>query len=300
MAKIPFPEGHKPKKQPDKKQQQIIPTQKQPKLPSIQDEGMKFLTGEEINEVLNGDIKLPTEFDKFISENPKSSDELILSHIAWLAKTSAYIAMHLKRWVEENPKKEHVVEVWYRKIRGPFTNRLKETINRSCEDLLDILSVRLPSIQQRFKEQYEQLISIAKNADKEQRYRLGTGINNFKKAASSLHGTVMTIHSEALVLIVQLTSKKLEEIELGTKPDGEGRNTLKVPRGRPIKKDKIDAAKKICNFINPPPENIPYKNRWAFLVDKFSFPYEGKKERRGEALKSYLKRNHLAAYKQIQ
>ncbi len=168
-------------------------------MAEIPDEGMKFFT-DEIDEVLKGDIKRPTEFDKFISENPKSSDELVLSQIAWIAKTSAYIAMHLKRWAEERVIRK--IDHWYRNVSNPFTKRLA-VINIPCKDLLDALSARLPNLQNRFKEQCEQLLSIAKNADKEQ--RLGTGINNFKKAAISLHGTTLTIHSEAVAKIEQLT-----------------------------------------------------------------------------------------------
>lgn len=73
----------------------------------------------------------------------------------------------------------------------------------------------------------------------------------------------------------------------------------KAGRGRPITDKKKESARKICGFVKNSPKEIPGHGKWTFLVDKFKFPYKGKKARRGEALKSYLKRNHLNAYKDL-
>lgn len=140
------------------------------------------LFDDKIKKVLIDDIEWPTEFDKFISKNPKNANELIQSQTAWLAKTSAYIAMHLKKW-------------WEKKIIGPFTNQVMQ-IRQPCEDLLDVLPARLPAFQQRFREKYEQMLSVAKKADE-----VGTGIINFKVAARDFYEIVMMIHSEALVTL---------------------------------------------------------------------------------------------------
>ena len=143
---------------------------------------------DEINEVQNSGIEWPTEFDKFIFEKPKNADELIQSQTAWLAKTSAYIAMHLKRW-------------WEKKVVSPFTNRMMQ-IRQPCEDLLNVLPARLPAFQQRFREKYEQLLSVAKEADEKKLiYRPGKDIINFKVAARDFYEIVMMIHSEALVAL---------------------------------------------------------------------------------------------------
>ena len=140
MVDIPlYPENHHKKQKKAQKKKDTVSaqqsknksTQKQPKPPSINDE-MKKAYIDARNKMLRGDIKLPTAFDKFISENLKSSDELVLSQTAWLAKTSAYIAMHLKRWAEERVMGG--IENWYITTTNPFTERLKE-INGSCENL---------------------------------------------------------------------------------------------------------------------------------------------------------------------
>jgi len=143
----------------------------------------------EINEGPNGGIEWPTEFDKFIFEEPKNADELIQSQTAWLAKTSAYIAMHLKRW-------------WEKKVVSPFTNRMMQ-IRQPCEDLLNVLPARLPAFQQRFREKYEQMLSVAKKADE-----VGTGIINFKVSARDFYEIVMMIHSEALVALKASLAEK--------------------------------------------------------------------------------------------
>ncbi len=71
-------------------------------------------------------------------------------------------------------------------------------------------------------------------------------------------------------------------------------------RGRPIADNKKEIAKKICDFIKNNRKKIPDNKPWVFLVDKFNFPNDAKVRRRGEALKSYLKRHHLKAYEQLQ
>lgn len=76
--------------------------------------------------------------------------------------------------------------------------------------------------------------------------------------------------------------------------------TPKVGRGRPITDNKKENARKICDFIENSPKEIPTIGKWAFLVDKFKFPYASAKKRRGEALKTYLKRNHPEAHKHLQ
>jgi len=95
-------------------------------------------------------------------------------------------------------------------------------------------------------------------------------------------------------------------IELGyiTKPkksvDATSVVTPKAGRGRPITDTKKEIADKICDFIENKSKEIPQNGKWVFLVDKFEFPYDGKKSRRGEALKYYLKKYHQKAYKDLQ
>lgn len=172
----------------------------------------------EINEVLYGDIEWPTEFDKLIIKEPKNAEEYVKSQTAWLAKASAYIAMHLKRWVEE--KVVDKIYYWYKNVSSPFTKRMMPII-QPCEDLLNVLPARLPTFQQRFREKYEQMLSVAKKADEKLIYRLDKDINNFKLAAKDLHEIVMMIHSEALVAV---------KADLDEKPAETGRNTTPAKR----------------------------------------------------------------------
>ncbi len=231
MAEIPIPDNYKPGKRLGKKRYKKRYNAKDDKnqtaspSPQSEDEPIKthisveeleskfpFMV-EERNKVLKGDIEWPTEFDKFISEEPKNADELIQSQIAWIAKASAYIAMHLKRWAEEKVVDE--IDYWYKKVSNPFTGRVME-IMPVCENILDVLPARLPDFQQRFREKYEQLVSVAKSGDKERIDRIGRAINNFKYAAYNFYGIVMMIHSEAFETLGMASGGKARE----TKKDG--------------------------------------------------------------------------------
>jgi hypothetical protein len=72
-------------------------------------------------------------------------------------------------------------------------------------------------------------------------------------------------------------------------------------KGRTIKDSKKAIVKNICDYIENKRSEIPPENKWAFLVDKFNYPYKGKKnERRGESLKVFLKKHHPETYKHLQ
>jgi len=84
-------------------------------------------------------------------------------------------------------------------------------------------------------------------------------------------------------------------------PKTEDRKTVnKAKRGRPIADKKKEIAAKICDFVKNNPKEIPGIGKWVFLVDKFKFPYTSAKNRRGEALKYFLKRNHQKTYEYLQ
>ncbi len=161
----------------------------------------------EIQDFLRGGIERPTEFDKFIPEeiNDKNTDEYILAQTAWIAKNSAYIATHLQRWMGEKIVDE--IEYGYRVMSNPFTGRVMEIIP-ACEGIVNVLPSRLPAFQQRFREKYEQLLSVAKKADEEETRRFVTGINSFKLAAMGLNEIVMMIYSEAFVALPELLNQK--------------------------------------------------------------------------------------------
>jgi len=163
---------------------------------------------------LTGSVGWPTEFDKFICEYPKP-EEFKISQTAWLARTSVRIAVYLKECCKENPRENHDVEYWYRYVSNPFTNRIKP-MSQTCEDILNVLPSILSNFEQRFREVSVEMRSVAKKADEDKAHTFGAGIRNFKLASLNLYNTTMQIHSEALILLGQLTGKTLAEI--GGKP----------------------------------------------------------------------------------
>ena len=163
---------------------------------------LKPLADGKIMKVIFGDLEWPTEFDQYIIENPTDEGELIISQLAWLAKASAYILMRLKRWLEMGAEKE--VKQFYKTYINPFAFQMN-AINVTCGDLLDILPARLPTLEQRFREQYVKMLSVAEKADKERFSKLGECINSFKATSRDFHGTVFMIHSEAFIELKKLT-----------------------------------------------------------------------------------------------
>jgi len=238
MAEIPLDKDYLRKHYPDKykeleknkasshtSQSKNKSTQKQPILPSIEDSRVKSFM-EQIPD-LTGGIEWPTEFDKFICEGPSTPEEFIISQPAWLAKASAHAAMYLKKCIEENPKKEHAIEDWYRIISSPFTNRIKP-ITPTCEGILDVLPSVLPNFEQRFREVYGKMLSVAKKADEDKAHTLGAGIRNFKLASLNLYNTTMQIHSEAIIRLGKLTKPASSGKTGDTKPTDKNKNPRKI------------------------------------------------------------------------
>jgi hypothetical protein len=201
--------------------QQIEKKSKEPTNGVFDHPALKLLSEESRKRIIFGDIEWPKEFDEYISENPKI-DEYEISQMAWLAKASAYILMHLKRWVEESITKESKIYHWYADVINPFTYRMVP-IKQPCEDMLDVLSARLPNLEKRFSEQHGRLLSVAEKADSERISNPVVSINSFKTAAKDFHGTVFMIHSEAIVGLEKLTKPVYSEAgdETKTTPETE-------------------------------------------------------------------------------
>lgn len=70
--------------------------------------------------------------------------------------------------------------------------------------------------------------------------------------------------------------------------------------GRRIDPEREQVVNKIKKFCDDGLIGMPIQHKWAWLVDKFKFPYSGKESRRGESLKTYLKQKHLDLYKRLQ
>jgi len=166
---------------------------------------LKLLADDETRtKILFGDIKWPTEFDKFIVQETDNTDVYVKSQIAWLAEASAYIGRHLERWAEEKIVDE--IADWYKQVVNPFTYRTI-SIQKPCKEVEDILAVRLPALREDFKAGYEKMIAVAKQCDIDRHRWFGlvpiTLINNFQLAAIEFHQIVVRIHSEALVALKQ-------------------------------------------------------------------------------------------------
>lgn len=223
MADIPFPKDYKPKKRLGKKHhKKQKKTQKDkvtiPKLPNnkqllnnflelIKSEpenpSFKILTDKWIKENIFcfGQVHI-SELDKHRIKEPKNACEYKIAQAIWLAEASACIAMYLKRWVEENINTE--LRCWYSERIDSFTMRILP-IKHECEGILENLPAELLVCQQPFEKKYQNLLLVAEKADKAKKYNLDTAIKIFRATTRSFHSIVMRIHSEALVMIEQLT-----------------------------------------------------------------------------------------------
>jgi hypothetical protein len=165
---------------------------------------------------LQGGIEYPTKFDKFIPKNINDENigEYELAQTAYIAKTSAYIATHLQRWMKEKVVKGDKIDLAYRITSSPFAGRVM-VIERDCEGMLNTLPSILPAFQERFREKYLQLCSVAKKADENEIRRVTpiTDINCFKLAAGLFNDTVMSIYSDACAKIHKLTQPAKENIQ---------------------------------------------------------------------------------------
>ena len=234
--------------------------------------------------IIFGDIKRITKFDKYFvqeidEDSPNAAEVLKKSQYAYLLTESAYIANHLERLVEEKP--DFVITGWYKLAEKAFTSRL-EPIQKIYKDVEGVLAKRLSKLRGDFNTGYKNLYAVAEQCDID---RIKS-IRNFQSVAKEFHKTIYAIYEESFIelnTLIKQASVKLTN-----------------PKGRRITKEKKQIANKICEFIKINSRKIPDAKRWVFLVDKFSFPYGGKKDRRGEALKTYLKRHHPEAYKHLQ
>lgn len=169
---------------------------------------LKLFSDDTRKKILFGDIKPPTEYDKYINENPQAN-EVEISQIAWLARETAYVGRHLERLVEE--KIDNEIAEWYKNTGLAFTYRIKP-IELSCEKVEAVLILRLPNLREEFKTSYEKFLSIANKCDIDRTKWFNSlpvkPIEDFKKAAENFHHVVYVIHAEALV---QLEKNKKQE-----------------------------------------------------------------------------------------
>lgn len=262
MVQIPFPKGYKPKKRLNKKHHKKQKKTQEDKdysvSPSLNKKELeKLFSGVKkkhpaqkfFEDIVWGDVKPPTKFDKFIIQKPDNTEIFVKSQIARLAKVSAYIGRQVRRWVEEKG-----VNRWYKQPGYPFTSRLI-AIEQPCKEVEGILARRLPALRGDFKAGYEKMLTVANQCDRE---RIGCRdtlpvkpIKDFRSAAAEFHEIVHTIHVEANVELDKLTKpansgkagdtkKKLRSLE------GEWSNPM--TKSAMMSKVKIYGYKKFNTF----------------------------------------------------
>jgi hypothetical protein len=168
--------------------------------------------------IIFGDVKRPTEFDKFIVQESDNTDVIEKSQFAYLAKESAYIGRHLERLAEENIAGE--IAEWYKRAECAFTYRLIP-IQAIYEDVKDTLAKRLSNLKGEFIVSYKKMLAVAKRCDIERAnwftFLPAKPISDFKLAAAEFHRKVYDIHSEALIGLNKLTKQSSEQ-QKGGKP----------------------------------------------------------------------------------
>ncbi|MFC1675565.1 hypothetical protein ACFL3G_00710 [Planctomycetota bacterium] len=201
-----------------------------------------FNTDNFLADILYDDVKWTRIPERDNLEYPiNSSNGFVQDQFVLLVEATGFIAMHLKRWIEEELTPE--LRCWYR-LDKPFVNRLIP-IQKTCENLLNILPARLPNFERRFIEKYEELKCVALEADSCRTCDLENGIHNFKSASEAFHKTILAILSEAYVYVKQknMANKKTKPVNLinaGTKKK----------RGRSIDQNRDQEAKELMDLYN--------------------------------------------------
>lgn len=165
------------------------------------------------HKIIFGDIAYPKEYDKFIDQESNISEMVVISQVAILAKESAYLALHLLRWIYEEIKEGDVIAGWYKKAPLPFTHRTKAPTYTSYKTIEQILYMRgeLSHLRNDFKTGYERLLEVAGKCDIERpkwfRVLPVKPINDFKSAAVKFLEIVKIINSEANIALGKLTQE---------------------------------------------------------------------------------------------
>lgn len=182
----------------------------------LSEKDLKYL--EELREktrqkIIFGDIKRPTEYDKYIVQkidiDDKDSTEVFKkSQFAYLLRESVYIGKHLERLVEE--KIGGLIAEWYKHAPFAFTSRLKP-IQDIYKDVEGVLTCRLFNLKGDFQTGYRKLFAVAKQCDKDKDRDkwfefLPKPITDFKLAAKEFYETIIyAIHTEARIALNELT-----------------------------------------------------------------------------------------------
>lgn len=196
MVDIPLPEGYKPKKQLGKKHKQNKPKDDNSVFPSL-NEKEQHPAQQFFADIVWGDVKSPTKFDKYIVTGKIDEVEVYERTLtAQLAKASTYICRQVRRWYEEEIVDD--IAEWYKRWdQHPFTSRLA-AIEKPYKDADYILTyMNMTAFRDNLKDGYKEMLRVANQCDRERidyRGDLPTApIREFKAAAAKFYEVVNAV-----------------------------------------------------------------------------------------------------------
>jgi hypothetical protein len=216
MVEIPLPEGYKPKKQTGKKQKKTKLKRGKSKAvsPSLNEKLSSDVEKKEpaqkfYDDIVWGDVKSPTTYDKFIVTGKIDEVEVYeRTLIAKLAKASTYICLQARRWYEEEIVGD--IAEWYKRWnQDPFRSRLA-VIEEPYKDVdYSLTYMNLTAFRDNLKDGYKEMLRVANQCDRERidyRGDLPTApIREFKAAAAEFHGVVNKISIKSNAELDKLT-----------------------------------------------------------------------------------------------
>ncbi|MHC4623378.1 MAG: hypothetical protein ACYS4W_05680 [Planctomycetota bacterium] len=213
MVQIPFPEGYKPKKQ--KKTQEDKDYSVPPSLNKKELEKpfsgvkKKHPAQQFFEDIVWGDVKAPTKFDKYIVTGKIVEAEVYeRTLIAQLAKALTYICRQARRWYEEEIVDD--IAEWYKRWdQHPFTSRLA-AIEKPYKDADYALTyMNMTAFRDNLRDRYKEMFRVADQCDRERsdcRGDLPTApIRKFKAAAAEFYEVVNAVCIKANVELDKLT-----------------------------------------------------------------------------------------------
>ncbi len=160
-------------------------------------------------EIVWGDVKMPTKFDKFIVTGKIVEVEVYERTLtAQLAKASTYICRQARRWYEEEIVDD--IAEWYKRWeQHPFTSRLA-AIEKPYKDAdYSLTYMNMTAFRDNLKDGYKEMLRVANQCDRERidyRGDLPTApIREFKAAAAEFYEVVNAVCIKSNVELDKLT-----------------------------------------------------------------------------------------------
>jgi len=316
MVQIPFPEGYKPKRRHNKQKSKIKKDKERPISPSLNKKDMKKLLNSHRNrkkqpaekffeDIVWGDVKSPTKFDKYIVTGKIVEVEVYERTLtAQLAKASTYICRQARRWYEEEIVDD--IAEWYKRWeQHPFTSRLA-AIEKPYKDADYILTyMNMTALRDNLKDGYKEMLRVANQCDRERidyRGDLPTApIRKFKAAAAEFYEVVNAVCIKSNAELNKLTkpAKGSKVGDIKKKQKTPSKKDFSFSKGQAFYKGKdlglptgaelscVEILKKLANSLG---KVVEYKT-----LDKNSQPSEASVFLRGKirTIRSALKKHKV-------